>query len=167
MSTRDEGGFSLPELLVTITILGIVMTAVVSGFAMAVHVTDGADRRIASSADGQLLATWFTGDAQSAATTSTTTSACVAPGDTLVLGLQWTDVATDIEAAYVVQPGYGGRQLARNHCLEGSPMSSRVVFRFLDPTVNPTAVCTTECRLTVTDADGGTQRLTATRRALG
>ena len=180
---RDEHGFTLPELVLAVVILGTIIGVVAEGLSTSLRVTQDADRRIAESADVQLLASWLPGDVQSAVGGVTpAASTCTAAGDEVVLGLTWTDSGTAKRVAYVVVTQDGSRALVRRTCTGTAPPAwSHTLVRFLQPGPATNAVAvqctpascsatgTTPLRVTmvVTDADGRAQGVTATRRTNG
>lgn len=168
MRARDEAGFTLPELLLSVAIVGVVLAAIADGFLVGVHTTHDADRRIAESTDTQLVAAWFPGDVQSAALVSTSTSTCAVAGDATVLGLSWTDGlgtgAVRRDVAYVLAAGADGLRLVRRTCRNGTP-ASHTLARFVAADGATATYAPPVVTLSITDLDGRTQRFTATRRS--
>ena len=147
MSARAQGGFTLIELIVSFTILGIIATGVTEGIMVGLRTTDMTNQRLQQSTDAQLVASYFTTDVQSADNSgepavhgvSKTDSTCggVAP----LVRFRWTDhqtsaIAVVNVASYVFQTVSGEQQLVRRHCLNGSatPTDVETVARSLSAT---------------------------------
>jgi prepilin-type N-terminal cleavage/methylation domain-containing protein len=67
-----EGGFTLVELLVGVTILGIIVVALGAAFGIGVRAFDNTTNRLSSSNDAQRVSTYFPPDVQSASRVSAT-----------------------------------------------------------------------------------------------
>ena len=65
---RDESGFTIIELLISITILGVLMAAVTGAMLVALDTNAATGTRIDESRDQQFAAAYFSGDVQSAKT---------------------------------------------------------------------------------------------------
>jgi prepilin-type N-terminal cleavage/methylation domain-containing protein len=124
-SPHREGGFTLVELLVVIAILGIIAPVMGSAFVEGYRTVDAASSQIAASHNRQMLAAFFTEDAQSASTaqdsTSTDATTCMLPGETLVGRLSWTDrdatgTPTARVVTYVLATSGAEQQLVRHSC---------------------------------------------------
>jgi prepilin-type N-terminal cleavage/methylation domain-containing protein len=102
-SDREEG-FTLIELLIAMVVSGLILSALTTGFIVAMKGTAGAHDRFVASNGAQTLATYFTSDVQSANPSTVSTAAedtgcsSTAPASTTnVLRLQWTEMTTATE----------------------------------------------------------------------
>lgn len=93
---EDEGGFTLVELLVSITVLGVILSAIVS--AMLVYLSNGVDssRRDDHSAGAALLASYLERDLASADAVTTGGTAC--SGTANRLSLTWTQWSSSVSS---------------------------------------------------------------------
>lgn len=100
--TRDEDGFTLIEILIVVSILGLIMSAITSGIIVVTRTFGATADRLAQSHDSQLLSTWLVPDLQSAAaplpagaiTPAVTGLPCPSGGSPFaVLKLSWKDAA--------------------------------------------------------------------------
>jgi prepilin-type N-terminal cleavage/methylation domain-containing protein len=71
----DDAGFTLPELLVSITILGVIMTALVSAIIGWLRYSDATQKQLSLSHDVQLSAAYFARDVSSMGTRADTAGA--------------------------------------------------------------------------------------------
>jgi prepilin-type N-terminal cleavage/methylation domain-containing protein len=120
----EEAGFTLAELLVVVTISGIIALAISSAFVIGARTTVQANTRLRESHDAQLLTTYFRGDAASASYVSTTAipGACSsldltsAPGGASPVALfGWTDAGVAKQALYF----RSSNSLVRRYCEGG------------------------------------------------
>lgn len=181
MRAPDERGFTLVELLVAISILGVVMGAVSAAIIVGLKTTDGTITRLSESHDTQISTAYISGDAQSAqgVTQNVAGDSCSGTGATALVRFTWADsvdTTTDVAktAAYVVVATGAGRELHRRYC-EGSSLTSDVVLTHnLHPSTDPAVVCVPVCsgspsrpdsvKITVTDASSYSYTLTGVRR---
>lgn len=94
----NDAGLTLPELLITMVILGIIMVALAQAFIASVHNNQATSDRIGQSHDAQLVANYVVQDAQSASGTGVSTSdssTCGASG-TAIVRLTWTSVSSSL-----------------------------------------------------------------------
>jgi prepilin-type N-terminal cleavage/methylation domain-containing protein len=149
---RDERGFTLPELLISITILGMIIGPLTAALVVYTRNADSTVARMSESHDVQIASAYFAQDIQStgvrataspynpAASIFTTWSVSVAcDGMRLINGtpvpttpivrLQWDDPvspAVRVQVSYVVADDPGGeRQFRRIECRStaGNPLS--------------------------------------------
>ena len=129
-TTTSESGFTLVELLIAITISGIIVAALSAGFLVALKGTAGAHERFMGSNASQTFATYFASDVQSAdplaiRTDSVETGCAPSPADTgssNVVRLTWAENAGDptskrFFASYRAQQSGTEWQLVRYFCL--------------------------------------------------
>lgn len=152
---QDDSGFTLVELVITTTVLGIVMSVVGTAFFVFFRTTGETTERLAESPALQIASTYLTRDAQSA---QVFTSRCGTwpAGSTSLAHFGWRDpgVATGIGddkavvVSYVVSAGSNPfqKQLDRYQCTIPmttpgaafpatlSSASKTTVVAFLDPT---------------------------------
>ena len=161
---RDERGFTLVELLLSISILGIIMVPLGTGFFVAFRATTGTTETYAQSSDAQFVSIYFPPDVQSANQVTTSTSFCSGyPNRKVLLTSTETDGTTTTTVRttlYWVRNNAGSYELVRtvwngNYC-SGTPQTL-VVARSLTGT--GAASCLSPCpdgklvRFRVTTAD--------------
>ena len=167
---RDEGGFTLIEMLVVVVILGVIVGAIANVFLVSFRTTGATDDRIAQSHDAQLLSFWILTDlqstTQSAITTSTTaaTGCSGSPSDANnVLRLGWTDLTsnTTYAADYRAEQVSGTWTLERYYCVAGqAPSSFAVVHNLASPTSAAAAVTGSTVTVSVTTNTAGNRPFT-------
>jgi prepilin-type N-terminal cleavage/methylation domain-containing protein len=149
-----ESGFTLVELLMAVTILGIIVTPLGAAFFVALRTVDETSNRRASSHDAQLLSIYLPPDVQNASdaiTTGFTASTCTGVTAStiklqLVASSNDTDYidATDFNVVYFVQQtGTGSTatyELIRKTCV--GTITSTVVGENLGAT-SPVAITRT------------------------
>jgi prepilin-type N-terminal cleavage/methylation domain-containing protein len=96
---RDDG-FTLVELLIAISLLGIVMGALISAMILSLRTVDATRQKITDTTGAQLVTSWLVGDAQSAQKVNPSAS-CDSSSDNL-LELRWTDAADNTTITDVV-----------------------------------------------------------------
>jgi prepilin-type N-terminal cleavage/methylation domain-containing protein len=183
-----DDGFTLVELLVAMTILGLVMAAITGVLYNAMFTSSRTNARINESSDRQRLSLWLARDVENAKGWSTSTGTCTPAGNRLVLALTWTDktvTATNTrEINYSATPVSGNYEtLVRSSCTNGtratqsvgmwvtpspvSPGTPSEVVTCLDAAYAAIACTSTSVRsitLTITES-GGSFSATGTRRA--
>lgn len=169
MRLRDDEGFTLIEMLVTIVILGIISAAIVTAIIVGLRTTDDTGRRLSESHDAQLVQVYVPNDVQSATFVSSSDTACT--GTDPVVMLRWTDGAVTKVASYVVESAAIDRKLVRTYCENGTQVRSFPVAHHLGG-ADPVVTCAPACdatfrslRLDVTEAGGYAYSVSATRRA--
>src|SRR5688572_11903328 len=86
---RREAGFTLPELVLAVAILGLVMAPLTAGIIIFLRSFDDTEDRMVASHDAQLVSVYLPGDVQSATSVDTSgIGAC--SGQPSVLRLGWT-----------------------------------------------------------------------------
>jgi prepilin-type N-terminal cleavage/methylation domain-containing protein len=162
-SPRSEGGFTLIELLIAVTVMGMIISALATGFIVAMRATNGAHNRFVASNAAQTFSSYLTSDVQSADPALVTSSAvgtgCATepPGTTTnVLRLQWSEMSTATKmtafsASYRTQQDASGTwQIGRYFCtgsldpgsnaatiLAAAPLTSHIVANNLSNPVAP------------------------------
>lgn len=102
---HGDGGFTLVELLISVTILGILIGAISNAVAVALRITSSADVRLTESNDALFAAGYFGGDVQGAQSVSVgTTPKCGTDGSAVVefVGQDFTDDSTFATTTRVV-----------------------------------------------------------------
>ena len=150
-ATRAQDGFTLVEVLVSISITGVILGAIVSATYFGLRTTTDQRRSLEQSNAEQLLATWFTADVQSACDPSLTTPSCTrnpnpstssgsACGVTALFALDSVSSplasAPDTTTAYVLQNGtltrrtcdYGSTSVTSNSTLATDVSSATVSY---------------------------------------
>lgn len=184
-SRRSDAGFTLPELLISIVILGVIAGAIAAAFITVLRNHEYSQKQIGETEDSLILTFWLGPDVQNAtelgvdANPNTQTGCAASPVPTAtnqnVLRLSWTDQstipATARYAAYrAVQPSVTTPwTLVRYACVSGAaPSSVLTVVDHLQRATGATVV-NTGSRLglnVTTDVDGlvSTFEVTGTRR---
>jgi prepilin-type N-terminal cleavage/methylation domain-containing protein len=112
---RGEEGFTLAEVLISITILGVVAAAIAFAFVATAKDTVGVANRFSESHDAQIASAYLATDVQSSASVS---GATCAVGESGVIGFQYSDGTL---ASYC----YGGGVLKRSYT--GSPSGTTIL----------------------------------------
>lgn len=120
--TREDG-FSLIELVMALGLLGAISTVVTAAIVIGLRTADTSNERIAGSIDRQLLAVYFTRDAQNAHVQLT--DGCP-DGETTIVKFAWTDpddpdAPRSIDAAYCLAAGPDARRIIRRASQDGAP----------------------------------------------
>jgi prepilin-type N-terminal cleavage/methylation domain-containing protein len=122
LTRRREAGFTLIEMLIVLTLIGIVGVVFANAAGQSIAVTTSTAKSLTDSAARFILSTRLSDDIRSAAAVGTTGGpGCAAPtGSTLVL---WTDRADHTGAAYFVRTGTPAvaNELLRESCTAGVP----------------------------------------------
>lgn len=105
--SRDEQGFTLVELLVAITILGIIMVAIGAMITTAFRTTTIVSNRLDASRAPKLVATYWVPDVEGAEAANVDAGGCGSDGTPLVT-FEWTKypsvVATDAPPLVPLEP---------------------------------------------------------------
>ena len=162
--TRSEAGFTLPELIIAVSLLGIIALPVANLLIQFSLNSVTTNARLHESHDAQMAGAYFAQDVaalgrrdsggvlQRSVWTSTTAGAPYSCGTgTPVLLLAWDSYAgpgpaTTVERAYVRQEVAGESRLVRYAC-EGPTATpvANVVAHNLDPSAPPTVSCSPDC----------------------
>lgn len=152
---RDDSGFTLVELVITTTILGVVMSVLGTAFYVFFRTTGETAERLAESPALQIASTYLTRDAQSAQVFTSTCGSWPA-GSSALASFGWRDpgattgIADDraVVVSYVVATGSNPwqKQLDRHECTQamttpGAAFPAAIasgtkttVVAFVDPT---------------------------------
>jgi prepilin-type N-terminal cleavage/methylation domain-containing protein len=163
---RREEGFTLPELLITVTIMGIIAAALTGVVISYFKTTTDTQSRLTESHDVQFAAAYWQRDVASIGVRTfdagtkafplqqsiDVTPACTLPTGTRVVTLAWSEYTeldstatpTTITVSYVAEPDTGGYNLLRVRCTGGAQDSSIEVMHSLNalPTVTCNVACT-------------------------
>lgn len=152
-SLRSSNGFTLPELLISITLLGIVGTVMASAMFVGAR-TGGASRDIVTAnQDAEALSTIFVSDVENAATVTTTSPAVACGGaitSTKLVRLDWTDpqTAASYSSLYYFTPAAVGPPatagvITRRLCQGSTLVTDHAVATNISGT--PTVDCSPDC----------------------
>jgi prepilin-type N-terminal cleavage/methylation domain-containing protein len=180
--TRD-GGFTLVELLVSLSIFGVIMAALVGAMFEFEITSTSAQSRMNESNDALRLADYFARDMQNA-TAITASAGCMPAGASLVVALTWTDrpvgvlAATAREIDYSVDPTT--KYVTRSSCTAAVRSDKTLTFASSSAAVtactdasgatagNSLASCTAATvrtvSLTITESSGTTFTASGARR---
>ena len=159
---RQEDGFTLPELIITVTIIGIIATGLTGVVISYLKTTTDTQSRLTESHDVQFAAAYWQRDVASIGVRSydsgtktfplqqsvQVTPACNLPSGTRVVTLAWSEYTssdstaapTTITVSYVAAPDdAGGFNLLRVRCTGSVKDSSLEVMHSLDAV--PTVTC--------------------------
>ncbi|MDQ1725570.1 MAG: hypothetical protein QOG52_2598 [Frankiaceae bacterium] len=124
---RGDSGFTLAELLVSITIIGVVMGVMGQAIRMGYSTFSQTDQMLRDSHGKQMLAAYFTRDVQDATTADTTSGTCVPVGETKIVALPGIDISG---AAQVVVYSFDGPgQTLYRHACTGAVDDPYIVAR--------------------------------------
>jgi prepilin-type N-terminal cleavage/methylation domain-containing protein len=136
-ASADEGGFTLTELLVAITILGIISGALAIAFVVTGRSSSDTTQRFKESHDAQIASAYLATDVQSAK--QITSATCGAPGGLAPLVNFSYDGGSSI-ASYLYGSDGAEQQLRRRFCDAGGGVLNDVVLVHFAG-ASPTASC--------------------------
>lgn len=96
----EDSGTTLIEVLIAIMVMAIIIVPLTGAFVLGIARSAASLQDAGSSADTQVLATFFETDVAQAVSVSTATSCGTGPGRTVLVALTWVDVASQT-VAYV------------------------------------------------------------------
>ncbi len=178
-AARRDDGFTLPELLITTVIMGVIIASIGAAMAVALRTQEQPARKLGPSNDANLLASYFTADVQSASSSDFSAAApsgCnyVTPvGSTNVVALSWIDnaPATPLGRAVAYHVNTTQRTLTRVSCVPNQVPSLSVVARNVTAATAEvdTAVSSIKMNITALAADAavGEPPFTFSLRAYG
>lgn len=143
-----EGGFTLPELLVTVSILATISGALAGAVILGFRTTDATAARVARSSAVQALTTWFTEDVQRAETVGSTLTAepaeCATGAEGRFVRLGWTEEGVARTVVYSLDPPTGtAHDLVRWSCTGSGPAVPRVLGHLVHAEGAPAPVTAT------------------------
>jgi prepilin-type N-terminal cleavage/methylation domain-containing protein len=164
----DERGFTLPELLVAITILGIIMVAIGAMITTAFRTTETVGDQLNASRGPKVVSRYWVPDVESAVDVGDAAALC-GSGDTAIARLAWirepsTIATVDADPAAGPTPAIavtwwqrnGARtQLVRQECVDGAVDDTTVVVADLDAAALESAGRVQTLRVTVPDESRG------------
>lgn len=165
--TGEESGFTLPELLVSISVLGIIVVPLAVATALFFRTSNQPASIYGSSGNARVIGTFLRSDGQAAQRIDT--GAPCGTAATTVANFSWRDTASrDNEVSYVLElvDGSSDRRLVRRSCTDGSVVGTVRLVDSLGPSNVPTLTCDPDCvapdRLTLAVTDGSNYRYRVT-----
>lgn len=128
---RDESGFTLVELVLAVTVMGMIMVTMGAAFSTTVRTMNVASNRLSDSNDAQRMGVYFPRDVQSASTVITSSFTCsgLADSGTIKQVMQLSDSTFNV--VYAVRSVASGSstvyQLERRDCTGGTLQSGTTV----------------------------------------
>lgn len=159
-------GFTLIELIVAVTILGLILVPLTASAVFFISHGQDATGHFADDASIRSVVSLFTTDAESAETVTVPDSAACGSGTALAT-LTWTDDGTIFRASWSTQTSGGTTSLVRKRCTGTSLVSTLLVA---DVQSAPTVSCAPSCAnastitMTGTAANGAGFTVSAMRR---
>jgi prepilin-type N-terminal cleavage/methylation domain-containing protein len=162
---RAEEGFTLPELVITVAIMGIIVAALAGILISYLKTTVDAEARTTESTDVQFAATYWQRDVASIGVRSYDSStksfplqqsvnvapSCALPTGTTIVTLAWSEFTsadstaapTKMTVSYLAQADGAGYDLVRVKCTGSTVNSTVKVAHSLNKV--PTATCNVAC----------------------
>jgi prepilin-type N-terminal cleavage/methylation domain-containing protein len=168
----DQRGFTLPELLIAVTVLGIIMVPLTASIVVGLRTTGDAQQRLVESRGEQLTAAYFPTDVASADTiVPNDANPCGGAGPAVVVSFDWADDHSPTnEVSYVVPAG--SSDMYRKACQGGVVHSTNLLASGLSGkpivTCTPNADCSgtpSGATISVTGQSGTSYTVTGTRRS--
>jgi prepilin-type N-terminal cleavage/methylation domain-containing protein len=169
----DETGFTLIELIISITILGILMPAIAAAMFSALATNRSTDVRLSESRDAREIAAYLPDDAAGSTSFATGGTSRCGAGGTVVLEFRGqsfdpaqvaqTTVISYLLTTETAEDGQATRVLHRFSCQSAapspvyplSPTSDISLARYVSTTVDPTAlIASATAQLTMTSRSG-------------
>ena len=165
---KAQDGFTLAELLVTISILGIIMVPLATAIIVGLRTTGDTSLRLAQAQDRRLVARYFITDVDSASSVTTPGSLpveCPTTGPVTILSLAREDDTETVTTIYDLQLINNECQLTRTVTTSSSSQTNTLAHN-LKPTDTPAKITASEktLSLTLTDSSEETYSVTATQR---
>jgi prepilin-type N-terminal cleavage/methylation domain-containing protein len=168
---RPEHGFTLVELMVAVTVLGIIIVPLATSIIVGLRTTGDAQQRILEARGSQLTAAYFPFDVASSDTiVPNDANPCGGTGPAVVASFDWADDRSPTnEVSYVVPAG--GTDMYRKVCQGGTVKSTNLLASGIagTPTLTctPNADCTgaTGATITVSGKSGWQYSVSGTRRS--
>jgi prepilin-type N-terminal cleavage/methylation domain-containing protein len=139
----DDRGFTLAELLMVVSILGIISVSVIGAIMIGFKTYMQANEILNASNDVQNLSMFVTRDAQDATAYSTSTTPLCGTG-TQTLGMSWSEVTSATGAAVTKSVSYvfdvTTGTITRYACSAGGVTSTNVVAQWVTATTGTTCL---------------------------
>ena len=161
-------GFTLIELVISVTVLGLIMGALTGAATFFVSHGQDATGRFADDTSIRSALSLFTTDAQTAETVTAPDPAPCGSSSSALVTLTWTDGGTIFRASWSTQTSGTTTTLVRRRCTGTTLVSTLLVA---DVQAAPVVSCTPNCAaaskitLTGTAASGAGFSIPTTRRA--
>jgi prepilin-type N-terminal cleavage/methylation domain-containing protein len=169
-SIRSEAGFTLPEMLMAVAVLGIIIVPLTNAMVVGLRTSGRTASVLVTSADRQMLTNYFPPDALSAtaATADPAATACIIADGTRVVLFTWSEfvgapVPDTYASDYRLVTNGTRTTLVRNRCVLTSTAEQVVVAH--DATTAIASISGGTVALTVTDSLGAQYTVSGTRRA--
>ncbi len=162
-TTRSERGLTLIELLISVTLLGLITSALTASFITAMRAGDNNSQRIKENNDAQIIAGFLTRDAQAAGGSNPLTgtidstlgvsltddAGCTSAGNSLVIRFKWYERLSPLtKNTRVANYFYNttNKKMIRQTCLNGSAADTvNLADHIGTAPAAPTATCTGTC----------------------
>jgi prepilin-type N-terminal cleavage/methylation domain-containing protein len=167
---RDERGFTLPELMVALSILGMIMAPLTASIFVGLRTIGDSQQRYTEAHGAQLTSAYFPFDVASATNIiPADPTPCGGTGPTVVASFDWADdLSPTNEVTYVIPTGQN--YMVRMVCRGGTVVTSNRLAWGVSAT--PVIACAPACSaafktatITVTGASGWQYTVTGTRRS--
>jgi prepilin-type N-terminal cleavage/methylation domain-containing protein len=171
-AVHGERGFTLVELLVAISVLGVIMGPLCASLIIGLRTTSDSQQRLVEARGAELTSHYFPFDVASATNIiPADPTPCGGAGPTVVASFDWADDRSlTNEVTYVVPAG--ATDMVRMFCQGGSLVSKNLLASGLNgpPTIAcaPTAACDAtfqSATITVKSVSGWQYTVTGSRRA--
>jgi len=165
--TRSMHGFTLIELVIAVTILGLILVPLTAASTFFIVHGQDATGRFADDTSVRSVISLFTTDTQSAETVTAPDPAPCGSSDSALVTMTWTDNGTIYRASWSTQTSGTTTTLVRQRCTGTSLVSTLLVADVQSP---PAVTCTPNCAnasnvtMTGTAANGAGFTVSATRR---
>ena len=134
---RQEGGFTLIELVVALAVLAIIIVPLTAAFITTLQQTNAVDQRLSQSADAQRIGSAWTKDVRSVDTNGYDTAGTCqdptgsSPAETLLTSFEWGSDPTSggnvKKASWVIEGTGPSAQLVRLYCENGNPVDEALI----------------------------------------
>jgi type II secretory pathway pseudopilin PulG len=136
-SARGESGFTLIELILTMSMLTIIVGAIAATVIVGLRDATGVDTRLSESHDAQRASEYFVNDAQSAAGVTLNTNDSCADLTPPLVTFTWADSGVANVATYEVKAG----ALHRRFCQGGALVLDQIVAHLISSATPPVPTC--------------------------
>lgn len=117
---RDERGMTLVEMMIALSVLGIIVGPIMTSFLLGLLETTSTRERLADSSGAQVVSAYLLADVQSSKSVTLTSTGCpTSGGGTPLLRFDWEDPktpSTDVAVVYVERSIAGEPALFRVTC---------------------------------------------------